>query len=54
MGHSRGHVLRRAGYVNDELDQRAAIANAGDLDDAGRDLLARTYEVLRKPRASQI
>jgi transcriptional regulator with XRE-family HTH domain len=49
-GQPRGHVLRRAGYVTDDadIDLEAAIFVAPDLDDAGRELLAHTYEVLRK------
>jgi transcriptional regulator with XRE-family HTH domain len=47
-GVQRGTILRLAGYVTDETDLQAAILTAPDLVDAGRELLALTYEVLRK------
>jgi hypothetical protein len=46
-GQPRGHVLRLAGYVSDEIDLAAAIASAPDLDDMGRDILAKVYEIVR-------
>jgi transcriptional regulator with XRE-family HTH domain len=48
IGQPRGHVLRVAGYVADEIDLQAAIANAPDLDDWARGILARTYQALRR------
>jgi transcriptional regulator with XRE-family HTH domain len=48
VGRPRGYVLRLAGYVVDELDVRAAILTAPDLDEQARKVLADTYEALRR------
>lgn len=50
-GHPRGHVLRLAGYVDDELDLPAMISVASELHPEQRQTLLDVYAHLRKRSA---
>jgi transcriptional regulator with XRE-family HTH domain len=45
-GVTKGTILRRAGYVDNNIDLRQAILTAPELDDEARKVLADTYDVL--------
>jgi transcriptional regulator with XRE-family HTH domain len=51
-GHSRGYILRRAGYVEDKVDIIDVIASDPNLDKRGKRLMTGLYAELSKRPAS--
>lgn len=47
-GLALGTILRRAGYVSDEIDLPAAILSDPDLDEDGREFVAHAYDFARR------
>lgn len=47
-GLARGHILRLAGFVSDDVDVRSAIASAEGIDEDGREMVLGAYDYARR------